>query len=414
MTDNQPLIRIKLDDVKKTRLPLPQPTTTVAQFREELVKVDRISTNFYFLDADDYTINPEQEKSTLLRELLDEQNVVRLKSKENIQVPNKKPNSARERTDLNYLSANTQSITTSFQQPIIPGSIPVHSTVQPILANSLDLDDWKRVFDTCGLLCGIRMDEKEPIRAMQPFLKFKELNNPMPLIQVYDNSYICSYMRNKRMASSFVSNNYFDGSLEFSSPLLGIGIDMTYSKKNSTTSEQRTIYSTCVFNYPRVLIELNLTYLEATQSFIDDINYVLQNTPTKNDLGKVFSRYGHVYPQRVVLGGHLFHTEDHLIKGDVIEEEIRRNVEGRFRSDFFKQFEIHANSDSSNRSRQETNEQRSSITFQAVGGHTLLVHNPTAWEQTVTDPKLWRIIQQDDYKPVTDLLNGQQRRAIAG
>ncbi|CAF1007069.1 unnamed protein product [Adineta steineri] len=322
MADNNSLIYIKLDDVKKARLRLPHATTTVYQLREELVQHHGISTNVYFLDADDYPINLKNEQSILINELLVEQNVVRLKTHENIQVPKKQPNVARERNDLNYLSANTQSITTSFQQPIIPGSIPVHSTVKPILANSLDLNEWKTVFDNCGLLCGIRMDGKEPVRAMKPFLKFKESNNSMPLIQVYDDSHICSYMRNKRMASSYVSNNYFDGKLEFSSPWLGIGIDMTYLKKNTTTREQRTMYSTCVFNYPRVAIQLNLEYLEPTQSFIDDIDRIIRNTPTKNDLKKVFSTYGHVYPKRVVLGGHLYSTEKHSINANVNEEEL--------------------------------------------------------------------------------------------
>ncbi|CAF1007049.1 unnamed protein product [Adineta steineri] len=65
-------------------------------------------------------------------------------------------------------------------------------------------------------------------------------------------------------------------------------------------------------------------------------------------------------------------------------------------------------------SAQEQIEQKSSITLQAVGGNTLMVRNPTVWEQTVADPMLWRIIQQVEYKPVTGLLNEQQRQAISG
>jgi len=37
-------------------------------------------------------------------------------------------------------------------------------------------------------------------------------------------------------------------------------------------------------------------------------------------LKKVFVTYGHVYPRRVVLGGHLYHTEGHRVKVSAEEQ----------------------------------------------------------------------------------------------
>ncbi|CAF2991773.1 unnamed protein product [Rotaria socialis] len=310
-----------------------------------------------------------------------------------------------------------------------------HSTNGPILATDLDLNQWKRIFDNCGLLCGICMNDKEPTRAMQPIVKFKESIDCKPLFQVRDDCEIRTYMRNKRMKSWFVSNSYFDGGLDLS--LFGAGANMAYSKDYSTNKETQTKYSTCAYHFRRVIMKLDLKYLELNQSFINDIDCVLRNyseykEKTKdfskvdsddhkktmsrihNDLEQVFSTYGHVYPKEVTLGGHLFLTEEHSIYSSSNEDTIRKSGEIRFKSIFSKLIEIHAKSGSSYTSEHEHSYEKLSTTLEAVGGNTLYASDPEQWMKTIADPMLWRIIEQKDYKPIMDLLNEQQRAIIEG
>jgi hypothetical protein len=310
-----------------------------------------------------------------------------------------------------------------------------NSTNGPILATDLGLNQWKRIFDNCGLLCGIRMDDKEPIRAMEPIVKFKESIDCKPLFQVCDDCEIQTYMRNKRMKSGFVSNSYFDGGLNLS--LFGVGANMAYSEDYSTAKETQTKYSTCAYHFRRVIIKLNLKYLELNQSFINDIDCVLKSyldfkeetsdfsekddgdhgktiSRIFNDLKEVFSTYGHVYPQQVTLGGHLFLTEEHSINSSSNEETIRKNAEIRFQSIYSKLIKIHAKSGSSYTSKHEQSYEELSTSLEAVGGNTLYACDPEKWIQTIADPMLWRIIEQKDYKPIMYLLNEQQRTIIQG
>jgi hypothetical protein len=252
------------------------------------------------------------------------------------------------------------------------------------------------------------MDGEEPIRAMRPVLKFREGDHCKPMFQLTDDSLICAYMRNNKMQSSFVSDKYFDGGIDLSSPLIGIGINATYSKTKTTTNEERETHSTCIFNYPRATLKLDLSYLEPTQEFLGAVNNALQHTSAENsELKKVLLNYGHVYPQQVVLGGHLYHSETHHIKGNADESKTLREAEARFKAAF------HVGGGSENKLKEERAQQDSSITFQAVGGDTVLSRDPTLWAQTVTNPKFWRIIQQSDYQSVLTLLSKQQQKMIS-
>jgi hypothetical protein len=410
-TEQLPILYIEVDTDKLGRVSLPY-STTATQLRNRLFEHYSISSSMCFVDSKGYPVSTQGEQSIVISDLLQENNVIRLTVKKNIAIPEKKSNVVKEQTELNFASSNIQAMSANLQGAAIIGSESSHSTNRAVMANELDIDKVKRVFDNCNLLCGIRMDGKEPIRAMQPLLKFKESGYCTPTFQVHDSSNIRAYTRNKRMESCFVSNDYFDGSIDFSGPHISIGIDTTYSKTTSKTNEERRIYSTCVFSYPRAIVELNFSYLELTKEFSDAIDNVLQHTPTEDELEKVFLTYGHVYPQRIVLGGHLFYENDHFVKTNVEEKKIRTEIQTTCRTAFSEQTEIHLGHSSAERSRQECSQQDSSITFQAVGGNTFLSRDPTAWRETLADPMFWRVIQQSDYKPVVTLLNKQQQEAI--
>ncbi|CAF3762825.1 unnamed protein product [Rotaria sp. Silwood1] len=61
----------------------------------------------------------------------------------------------------------------------------------------------------------------------------------------------------------------------------------------------------------------------------------------------------------------------------------------------------------------ETSAPSKGPTIPAVGGNTLLARNPTAWEETLSNPIFWRVIEQNEYKSVITLLSKQQQEAIS-
>ena len=216
----------------------------------------------------------------------------------------------------------------------------------------------------------------------------------------------------EKWESGFVSNGYLDGGIKFSSPFLGIGINASYTKTDAETTEGKMVHSSCLFNNPRVIVELDSSYLEPSKQFIDDIDSVLRYLPTKAKLEEVLATYGHMYPRRITLGGHLFYSEEHVCTGSVEENQKRKDIEASFKIALFLQPTVHASASRETKHKQESSKQSSSITFQAVGGDTLRCRNPLVWLETVADPTLRRVIKQDDYKPVLTLLGKSQQDAI--
>ncbi|UJR19599.1 hypothetical protein I4U23_022733 [Adineta vaga] len=405
------MVYIEIDKVKMGRVLLSH-LSTAAELRMKLFERHKVSSNTHFLDSKDYPVSIVDEQSTNINELLCEMNVIKLQTDAYVSIPEKKSEIVSSQSELKFVSINNQDVSVPPKGPTIPGSMPTYSTKTVILATQLDSAMWKNIFDNCSLLCGIRMDAKEPLRAMHPIFKFKQSDNYTPSFQVDDSSSVRTYSRSIKMDSCFVSNDYFDGNISISCPFMGFGIDPVYKTAKSNTSEEREIHATCIFNHSRSSIELNLSYLEPTEEFIKDIDNVLQHTPTKNALNSVLSYYGHVYPQRIVLGGHLHYAEQHWVRGNIEEKERRMAVETRVKTALSKQNDLHRSSIAGKRSKRGSSEQNSSVTFEAVGGDTLLVRNPTAWEETLNNPMLWRVIDQRHCKSVLTLLSDKQQEAI--
>jgi len=89
------------------------------------------------------------------------------------------------------------------------------------------------------------------------------------------------------------------------------------------------------------------------------------------------------------------------------------NFEDRLKTAHFTQTELHVGSSFGEKSKQGSSPQDSSVIFEAVGGNTLLTRNPTAREETLSNPMFWRVIEQSEYKPVITLLSKQQQEEIS-
>lgn len=92
-------------------------------------------------------------------------------------------------------------------------STPKSSQNKVIIATDLDCHMWRKIFNNCNLMYGIRMDTNSPVYALRPIFKFRESIDSIPLFKVNDGSYTSAYMNDKEMQSSFVSSKCFDSGL---------------------------------------------------------------------------------------------------------------------------------------------------------------------------------------------------------
>jgi hypothetical protein len=260
------------------------------------------------------------------------------------------------------------------------------------------------------------MDKETPIRAATSVLKFKESIVNFEY-HVTDGSNIRKYMKHKEMHSSFLSSLFFDGEIDVSSSssLIGIGINTEYSKSKTPININKKTYLTFCINFPRITFELDLSYLEPTSEFIEAIDTVLMTlTPDEQiiKLEEVLSIYGHVYPRSIILGGHLFHTEVHDNQEKAKKAKRRLNTDVSFSASVIQSGKFHAEDRSAKESENKSSERTSRLTFEAVGGDTLLNRNPTLWINTVADPFLWRIIEQNNYQSIITLLDQERQQKL--
>jgi hypothetical protein len=111
----------------------------------------------------------------------------------------------------------------------------------------------------------------------------------------------------------------------------------------------------------------------------------------------------YVYPRCVVLGGHLYHTEGHRVKG---------NAESCFSISLTRVIKIGTGVNIEKISKEDLSEQESLSMFEAVGGDTLVSRDPTAWSRSVADHALWRVIEYHDFESVICLLSQQRQNAL--
>ncbi|UJR14387.1 hypothetical protein I4U23_001384 [Adineta vaga] len=400
---------VQIDDQKLGRVEV-QESTTVAQLRISLITRFGPLTNTHFLDTNNYPLHIQDEYSTNVREVLNENgNIIRLKTNIVVTFSDVKSNALTKKSEpiLPAISLETSSL-----EVPLPGTLPTLTKSTITVATQLDSTAWKQIFANCNLFSAIRMDEETLLHAFRPVLKFKDSCYGIPLFLVNDTSYIRSYMKNKRLQSAFGASKFFDGGLD---PCTFFGINSEFSKRKGTTNEERTVYSTCSFNFPRVTVQLDSSYLEPTAQFIEAIDHVLELTSSNEQISalkKIFAIYGHVYPRRIILGGHLYHTEGHRIKGTSEEQGKLIAAETRFSISLTRAVRIGSGFHNEKKSKEDFFEQETLSMFEAVGGDTLVSRDPTLWAKSVADPTLWRVIEYHEFESVVCLLTQQRQNAL--
>jgi len=331
-----------------------------------------------------------------------------------IPIPERKNRASDKKSDLNFLQTTSQLKNDEPARLTSSNFKSTRSENRIVLATELTPDDWKQVFENCNLRYGIKMDMKRLHRAHKPLFQFK--TDKKVVFHLNDGSSTAAYLRTKEMDSSFVSSDFFDGEIGCSCPYVGIGVSADYLNSEAATNVNRKTYVTYCYNFPRADLFIDTSDLEPTNEFIEAIDSVLSMSTLNqqiSQLEKVLSEYGHVYPSSVVLGGHLYHTEEYENKEKAEEARNRIAADASFSPSFLRGLKIGGGGgEHEERSQNKSSERSTSFTYTAVGGDTLRVHDTVCWAASVAEPRLWRVIQQDEYRSVIELVDEERQTKL--
>lgn len=319
----------------------------------------------------------------------------------------------KDNSNVPVLTGLSQSETTSPIEMTFPFALPIQTSGQNTTTSQLDLIQWQQVYFNCSILYGIRMDKETLKYANRAVLKFKDPKKLIPRFTANDESYIKAQLGNKLMESPFRANNFFDGGLNNSCPFITFGVHPEWLKNYKISDEERIMYSTCSYNEPRVTVTLDLSYLEITSQFMEDIDVVIKSPVEKQMAGlkEVLLTYGHVYPERVVLGGYLYFIESHLIRKEDDSTALKTANEF-FRTSFETFVKTSTNSNDMAGPVKEMKEYKSTNIFQFTGGDRSLSRDVQAWTKSLDDPLQWRVVEYDRFQSVISLLSQDRQDAI--
>ncbi|CAF1289038.1 unnamed protein product [Didymodactylos carnosus] len=306
-------------------------------------------------------------------------------------------------TNLNYPTSST---TTEYKLTI-PGRKPSHSKeVQN--ATQLDINLWKQVFQNNHLCRGLLLSDHGPESSFESILQFK--NDALPKFKISDSSYIEAHLAYTERSNSCIRSKFakFEPSLQC--PFLSASFKYGKEEKEARTKEEKTIYTTCTFNFPRVIVKLDESYLEPTEHFRHDVECVFSQ-PSNEQLAalhRVFDKYGHAIAREITLGAQLYHTEIESTKSDVDEESYKNSKSGGFKVSF-QNLNVGAGvSGGKGHGKRENNnklDQKSHIVYEATGGDTTLSRDPGKWTETISNVLSWRVIKYDSIVPVYEILS---------
>ncbi|CAF1675758.1 unnamed protein product, partial [Adineta ricciae] len=184
---------------------------------------------------------------------------------------------------------------------------------------------------------------------------------------------------------------------------------------------KKTLYTTCVWNFPRVEVflyaeEENCQYLEPTEQFEQAVEAALL-LPTLHqqemELKKVFNHYGQFYPKVVILGGQLFQTDTQTVDVTVNEQKHKNMVEAGFKAAIGLYSGGAGGGVSSNeQTSNQSTVQQSSTALETVGGDTLIGSNTSQWCVSVGDYTKWDVIEYGEFISTYELLRPTLRSRV--
>lgn len=335
-----------------------------------------------------------------------------------IPIPTRQTKLTERSRNVNYSEPINESTSTFISKVTSPvNSTSTYSQNESPFTTESDLNKWKTIFVESSLFRGICLEKKELEYSERYLFEFHDFNKIHEFVRVKDESYSRTYLKDKDIQSYFVSSDFFDVGLETFCPSIGIGINIEYLKSKSTTNTERTLYKTYCENYPRFEVIINSSYLKPTSNFIQEIDTVIGLvSPDKqiDKLKEIYRKYGHVYPGKVVLGGHLYYREIHIVKNKAEEDNFRLSLGASGNTSLIKPINAFGEGGTEDNSRRRSLRQTSDIIWKTVGGESLKfnIHDIKPWKESVADRFKWRVIEQDNFQSIITLLDPTRKEKI--
>ncbi|RBR26471.1 uncharacterized protein FIESC28_00765 [Fusarium coffeatum] len=319
---------------------------------------------------------------------------------------------------------------------------------KPSVAAELSERDWSVIVRTNCLLSGQRLAIKEkgktknhsvertPFNAFQLKKRFfdsyeiaaPEASNKgastagelgalpahIPRFRVDDSSSMTVVETQNSLQSSMAKSSFSQSSIEASAGggLWGVsaaakaGFSMQEGSKDVTANDEQHQKIHVIYSFPRVTVFLDAGSLELT----DEVKSDIASVKTKDDVVSFGEKYGHVFSRRVQIGGRLISS--HQIDSNSKEEQSERenslkasaavSVSGYGVTASAEASHASGGADSNSTKKQDFS---SNMSWEATGGNTTLCNNPPEWCSTVGNFRNWRIVEQGDIVPLTQLIS---------
>ncbi|EEP76024.1 predicted protein [Uncinocarpus reesii 1704] len=274
---------------------------------------------------------------------------------------------------------------------------------KPANASAMSEDDWKMSTKLSLAFTIAKKEESQLATETTTEDDLDPVDLKIPLFQVTDSSFV-EVMETKSFISTMLAGSTFSQTDVEASVGGGFGgfsgaVKAGLSTSDQKVFEQSTQASTAMmhisYNFPRVTLHLDRETLQVRKQCVDD----LKGIDSHDKFARFHEKYGHIFPQKVLLGGCLYFQQYSDSFGEVSTEAKSKSLKAAASLSFsspYVQAEVsasHANSESST-SGENKSDFRSSLTWHAHGGNTLLCNNPPEWCGTVGDFQNWRIVQQ--------------------
>ena len=250
-------------------------------------------------------------------------------------------------------------------------------------AADMTMDQWRRVFESNGLLRGYNMTAQGPVAAPRaPWVWTAEDVS----FATEDSAKIKSKLCKSITAANSVASGY-TGSKDGASA----SEDTGDSTGNTSTLLTQWLYPRSQV-WPEASVRLSAAYLAAVRAALDPAT---EPDPARRSarVQAVMREHGEFYPRSVLLGGKMYAMQS--------ASETASNSESKS-----------ADGDTTTTTTTSSSGSSSGQQYQSVGGNALLNGDPQGWIQSVGDVAYWRVIEYGQFLRMTDYLPPDITQAI--
>lgn len=401
----------------------------LSDLRVELTNIGKITTNDLFLD-DGTPIDQKYESDFVISEIMKD-NTISFKARESSSVssifsditnPKKKPeakNYGRDATLLdspekfNFPTSKADSYKTEIDNRTSKTSSQGSQTLNNFDYTKLSEEEHRKIIGELNLEKAFKINagivEKSSEKTIQWNIQPKWSR---PFDDHYKDG---SYYSYSKIDHEFKKSGITNAGLNVA--YLGMGVDVEYenNKKKLEFKQATNIYFLATHNYPIVEFSIPSTDIKASEAFEKAIEKIVvkndDDIGSKIELDNILNKFGRIVPTKFVIGGQIRSEEEKTIESETEAEEARQKFGGELSFTLASGLSTTAGGghSSTTTTTTSTNEMRHKINLEVKGGDPAKRNIIEEWEQSLSEPKTWKVIRIDGFTSVIDILRDDLR-----